>query len=207
MRPAAAGKRVARTTLAVRWPAPVLVWLLLLLGGGAYAQETAIEDGGRFEVRNAFLEPVEGVYQLNATFDLSLSRSAMQAVREGVPVVLELNLGVNRKRRYLPDEEIAFLTQRWQIQFHALSERYLVNNLNSGQQTTYSTLASALAALSRVRGLPVVDDTLIEKGNRYEASVRLAAAVEGGLPDAVRVMMFWMDWKRSTDWYTWTVTP
>lgn len=171
----------------------------------AHAQD-ALEDGGRFEVRSAFLEPSEGVYQLNATLDLSLSRGAMQALREGVPVSLELDIAVQRRRAWLPDADVAFLVQRWQIQYHALSERYLVNNLNSGQQTSYSSLAAALAALSHVRGLPVIDESLLERGQRYEASVRVVAAVEGGLPDAVRMMMFWVDWKRATEWYTWTVT-
>jgi hypothetical protein len=122
-----------------------------------------------------------------------------------VPVQLELDVAVNRKRSYLPDDDVAYLVQRWQIQYHALSERYLVANLNTGQQTSYSALAPALASLAQVRALPVLDESLMEDGERYEASVRAIASVDGGLPDAVRVMMFWADWKRTTDWYTWTV--
>jgi hypothetical protein len=171
----------------------------------APAEVLALEDGGRFEVRTAALEPVEGVLQLNATLDLSLSRSALRALGDGVPVQLELDVAVNRLRSYLPDEEVAFLVQRWQIQYHALSERYLVVNLNTGQQTSYAGLGPALAALAQVRALPVIDEALLEDGARYEASVRAIASVDGGLPDAVRVMMFWIDWKRATDWYTWTV--
>ena len=169
--------------------------------------EPTIEDGARFDVRSAYLEPAERVYQLNATLDLALSKNALQAIREGVPVVLELDLSVVRKRRYLPDVEVGSLAQRWQIHYHALSERYLVNNLNSGQQTSYSSLAAALGALSEVRGLPAIDEALIERGQRYEASLRAVTAVEGGLPNALKVIMFWIDWKRSTDWYTWTVRP
>ena len=192
----------------------VLAWLALLLAvpwfGLASAQDAGglatIEDGGRFEVRSAFLEPVEGVYQLNAAVDLSLSRSALQAVREGVPLSLELDISVDRRRSYLPDEDVAFLVQRWQIQYHALSERFLVSNLNSGQQTSHSTLALALAAVSQVRGLPVIDAPLVRDGGRYEVSIRMVATIEGGLPDALRTIMFWMDWRRSTDWYTWTLT-
>ncbi|HXQ64461.1 MAG TPA: DUF4390 domain-containing protein [Steroidobacteraceae bacterium] len=171
------------------------------------ADEITVEDGARFDVRSAFLESAERVYQLRATLDLALSRSAQQAIREGVPVVLELDIRVDRRRRFLPDEEVAFLVQRWQIHYHALSERYLVNNLNSGQQASFLNLASALAALSDVRDLPVIDEALIEPGQRYEASLKAIATIEGGLPNALRVMMFWIDWKRSTDWYTWTVRP
>jgi hypothetical protein len=184
----------------------VLVAALPLVSRAADpAEPVALEDGGRFEVRTATLEPVDGVLHLNATLDLSLSRSALRALRDGVPVQLEVDLAVERKRSYLPDEEVAYLVQRWQIQYHALSERYLLANLNTGQQTSYSGLAAALGALANVRGLPVIDEALLENGQRYEASIRAIASVDGGLPGAIRTMMFWIDWKRETDWYTWTV--
>jgi Domain of unknown function (DUF4390) len=182
--------------------------MLACAASGALADELpTLDDGGRFDVRSAYLEPAERVYQLNATLDLALSKNAAQAIHEGVPVVLELDLSVVRKRRYLPDVEVASLVQRWQIHYHALSERFIVNNLNSGQQASYSSLATALAALSDVRGLPVIDEALIERGSRYEASLKATAAVEGGLPAALKFIIFWIDWKRSTDWYTWTVRP
>ncbi len=199
--------------VASRRPVVSRPWRLLALGalallaGLARADDVTLEDGGRFEVRSAFLEPTEHVYQLNATLNLALSKSAQQAIREGVPVALELDLSIARKRRYWKDQEVAYLAERWQIRYHALSERYVVNSLNSGEQTSYSTLAAALTALSQVRDLPVVDEALIQKGENYEGSLRAVATIEGGLPNALRVMMFWIDWKRSTEWYTWVVLP
>ena len=98
--------------------------VLALAACAALADEApTLDDGARFDVRSAYLEPAEHVYQLNATLDLALSRNAAQAIHEGVPVVLELDLTVVRKRRYLPDVEVASLAQRWQIHYHALSER------------------------------------------------------------------------------------
>jgi len=181
--------------------------MLLPPAGAAGAVDPIIEEGAHFDVRSAYLEPVDGVYQLGATLDLALSRAARQAIREGVPVALQLDIVIERKRRLLPDQEVAALAQRWKLQYHALSGRYLVNNLNSGQQTSYSSLGSALAAVGEVRGLPVIDEPLIERGQRYEASIRVAAVIEGGLPTALKTMMFWIDWKRVTDWYTWSVRP
>jgi Domain of unknown function (DUF4390) len=188
-----------------RFAAAVLT--LVLAPAAVLADDTTIEGGGRFDVRSAFLEPAEHVYQLNATLDLALSRSAWQAITEGVPVAIQLDIIVNRKRRFLPDEQVALLAQRWQIHYHALSERYLVNNVNSGQQNSYATLGAALAALSEVRGLPVIDETLIEREQSYEGSLRIVTAIEGGLPSALKVIMFWIDWKRSSDWYTWSLRP
>jgi hypothetical protein len=186
----------------------LVVALATLLPGAARADEDEpLAETPRFDVRSAYLEPVDGVLDLNATLDLSLSKNALQAMRTGVPLSFQLDLSLNRKRRYLPDEGVAHLAQRWRLQYHALSERYVVTNQNTGQQATYATLEGALAALSTVRRLPVLDQALLEKRQRYEASVRIVNEVEGGLPDALRIMMFWIDWKRSSDWYTWTVRP
>ncbi len=181
--------------------------LALLPAGAPLAEEATLDDGGRFEVRSAFLEPAARVYRLNANLNLTLSRAAQAAIRDGVAVAFELDLSVDRKRRWLPDQQVAYLVQRWQIRYHALSERYLVNNLNSGEQSSFSTLEAALGALSQVRDLPVIDEALIEKGERYEASLKAIATIEGGLPNAIKFILFWIDWKRSTDWYTWTMLP
>ena len=184
------------------WP---LMVVLLASAGSGVAQEPTIEDGGRFEVRSAYLEPGEGVLRLTAVLDLALARSAAQALRNGVPVTLQAELVVNRKRHYLADQGVGRLVQRWQVRYHALSEHYIVTNLNSGQQTSYPSLGSALGALAEVHGLPIIDEALIDTKQRYEASMRLSATIEGGLPEALRVLMFWADWNRTSDWYTWTL--
>jgi Domain of unknown function (DUF4390) len=187
-------------------PLAVCALLLGLIAGNVFASEpTTLEEGGSFDVRSAYLEPSDHVYHLNATLDLALSRAASQALTDGVPVVIELDLDIDRRRRLLPDVRVGSLVQRWQVSYHALSERYLVNNLNSGEQVSYGSLAAALAALSDVRRLPVIDESLLSSGSHYEASVRIVASIEGGLPSALKTMMFWMDWKRTSEWYTWTV--
>ena len=161
-------------------------------------------DESRFEVRSAYLEPVEGVMQLNATLELGLSTTAQEALRDGVPVTLTLESQLRRKRRFLPDATVAELEQRWRLQYHALSDRWLVTHLNTGQQTSWTTQASALEHLARPRGVPIIDAPLLQREASYEASLRATAEV-GGVPDSLKLLMFWVQWKRTTDWYTWTV--
>jgi Domain of unknown function (DUF4390) len=171
----------------------------------ARAELPALEDGGAFDVRSAYLEPSDRVYHLNATLDLALAKSAEQALKDGVPVVVILDLVVSRQRQLFPDERVATLVQRWRLQYHALSERYVVVDLGNNQQSSYATLAAAVTALSDVHMLPVLEESSLKKGSTYEASARVTVMIEGGLPNALRTLMFWMDWKRVTEWYTWTV--
>lgn len=166
----------------------------------AHAQEQ------RFDIRSAFVEPVDGVWQLNAILDLGLSGAARDALAEGIPLTLVIEILVRAERRWLPDGTIAELEQRWRLAYDALSERYVVTNLNSGAQVTHPALDEAIEQLSQVRNLPLIDAALLEGGRRHEVSLRASVEI-GGLPDAVKLLIFWREWSRTTDWYTWSVRP
>jgi hypothetical protein len=180
--------------------------MLLCLLGGLWSGGVRAEEAPRFEVRSAYLEPRDGVMYLEATLELGLSTTALEALHDGVPVTLTLECQLRRTRRLFPDQSLVELEQRWRLQYHALSDRWLVTHLNTGLQTSWPSQVAALEHLGRVRNVPIVDEPLLRKDGRYEASLRMTAEV-GGLPDSLKMLMFWVQWKRSTDWYTWTVRP
>ena len=162
---------------------------------------------GRFEVRSADLQLKEGVYHLNAHLELPVSDAVRRGLAEGVPLSLELDLQIERVRQLLPNSRIAELTQRYHLQYNAVSARYILRNENSGQQESLSTIDAAIEQLSEVRGLPVLDKALMAADRRYEASVRTKIDY-GTVPFSLRVLMFWVnDWHRESDWYTWTLQP
>jgi Domain of unknown function (DUF4390) len=184
-------------------------WLLCAAAAAALWVRPLQADGleGRFEVRSADLELNDGVYHLNAHIDLPVSDAVRRGLAEGVPLTIELDLDIERVRQLLPNSRVAELTQRYHLQYNAVSARYILRNDNSGQQQSLSSVDSALEQLSEVRGLPVLDKALISAGRRYEASVR-AKVDYGSVPFTLRVVMFWVnDWHRESDWYTWTLQP
>ena len=162
---------------------------------------------GRFEVRSADLELKDGVYHLNARIDLPISEAVRRGLAEGVPLSLEVDLDIERVRQLLPNSRVAELTQRYHLQYNAVSARYILRNDNSGQQESLGTVDEAIEHLSEVHSLPVLDKSLIAPNRRYEASAR-AKIDFGTVPFTLRVLMFWVsDWHRETDWYAWTFQP
>jgi hypothetical protein len=124
-----------------------------------------------------------------------------------VPLALELDLSIDRVRQMLPNSGVAELTQRYHLQYNAVSAHYILRNDNSGQQESLPTLDAALAQLSQLRSVPVLDRSLISADLRYEASVR-AKLDYGAVPLSMRILMFWVhEWHRESDWYTWTFQP
>jgi hypothetical protein len=186
-----------------------LLWLACAVLAASLWTRPLLADGleGRFEVRSADLDLKDGVYHLNARIDLPVSDAVRRGLTEGVPLTVELDLDIERVRQLLPNSRVAELTQRYHLQYNAVSARYVLRNENSGQQESLGTVDAAIELLSEVRGLPVLDKALIAPDRRYEASVR-AKIDYGSVPFTLRVLMFWVsDWHRESDWYTWTLQP
>jgi hypothetical protein len=187
---------------------PVLMLASAVLAVGLAAPAIRA-DGleGRFEVRSADLELKDGVYHLNARMDLPVGDAVRRGLADGVPLTIELDLDIERVRQLLPNSRVAELTQRYHLQYNAVSARYILRNDNSGQQESIGTVDAALERLSEVRSVPVLDQSLMASNRRYEASVRVKADY-GAVPFTLRLLMFWVsDWHRESDWYTWTPQP
>jgi hypothetical protein len=183
----------------------IAVGLLAEFLGASPARAEGLE--GRFEVRSADLELKDGVYHLNARIELPVGDAVRRGLAEGVPLSIELDIDIERVRQLLPNSRVAELTQRYHLQYNAVSARFILRNDNSGQQESLGTIDAALEQLSEIHGLPVLDKSLIAADRRYEANVR-AKIDYGTVPFTLRVVMFWVnEWHRESDWYTWTLQP
>ena len=200
----------SKSPLRLRRPLPLpFGWLCCTVIAATTWMTPLWADGleGRFEVRSADLQLKDGVYHLNVHMDLPVGDAVRRGLADGVPLTVELDLDIERVRQMLPNSRVAELTQRYHLQYNAVSARYILRNDNSGQQESLNSVDSAVERLSEVRGLPVLDKALITADRRYEASVR-AKIDYGSVPFSLRVVMFWInDWHRESDWYTWTLQP
>jgi len=183
-------------------------WLILfvaLLGAAAGFAAHAQEDG-RFEVRNAYVELVSDSWHLDVRLDLALANAARQAFEEGVPLVLALEIEGTLDRRFLPDETVVSLTRKWQIAYDAISQRFVVTDVKSGEHVSHASQAEALEALARISGIPIANTETLPAGVRFDMRVRATVEI-GDLPAAVRMLLFWKGWSRTTEWYAWKVRP
>ncbi|MCI0508088.1 MAG: DUF4390 domain-containing protein [Gammaproteobacteria bacterium] len=151
----------------------ILAMLIFMAPAGA-----AIADG--FVINHAELVLSDKVYHLNANLAFDFSNDVLEAINNGVPLVLELVIEILEPRRYWWDNEIASLEQRYHLQYHALSEQYLVRNLNSGAQYTYFSLSAALQKIGSVANLPVIDEQLLQdkETEKYYARIRTSLSFD-----------------------------
>ena len=170
--------------------------------GGVLAQDN-IEREGFFEVRSASTEIVDGVHALDARLQLVLSSEALRALESGVTLTIELQLQVIRIRGLLPDDVEAELAVRYELEFSPVSQRYVVRNLNAGDQDSFATLYSALNSLGRVQGLPVIDDAVLDPDASYRIRTRVMLNMQQ-YPAALRILFFWRGrWQLESEWFEW----
>jgi len=180
----------------------LLVIMTVLALGTGVAQEN-IEREGYFEVRSASTQQIAGVHTLDARLQLILSSEALAALESGVTLSIELQMQVIRVRRFLIDAVEAELAVRYQLEYRPLSQRYIVRNLNSGNQDSFATLYSALNNLGRVQGLPVIDDALLVPDRPYRLRVR-AMLNTRQYPATLRLLFFWRgQWQLQSEWFEW----
>ncbi len=128
----------------------------------------------------------DGVYFLNAVIAYRLSTEASDALHSGVPLGIRLDVEIIHPRRWWFDNENAALRQSYQLEYHALSERYIVLNVNSGDQASFGSLFGALEYLGRVERLPLIDTAVLDDGRGYYVRLR-AVARRGAVSRAIAV--------------------
>ena len=182
-----------------------LLACLVVLGLGAALAQDNIDREGYFEVRSASTQIVNGVHSLDARLQLVLSSEALAALESGVTLTIELQLQVIRDRRLYFDAVDAELAVRFELEYLPVSQRYIVRNLNSGDQDSFATLYSALNSLGRVQGLPVIDDALLSAGRDYRVRLRAMLNTES-YPATLRLLFFWRgEWQLQSEWYEWSL--
>ena len=176
--------------------------LLWLVGIGLLAGPIQTATAGFF-VRWVETELVNDVYMLDARLDLELGSAPLEALNSGVPIDIVVEIRILRERPYWLDERIAALTQRYRLEFHALSERYVLTNVNAGVSQTFDYLDDALAALGTIEGYPLLDREILEPGERYTGTLRTRLDIEK-LPAPLRPLAYLSSkWRLSSNQYTW----
>lgn len=186
--------RYPRTRPDVRLAA--VLWLVL-------CSHSLAAQAADFSVRSVGTELKDEVYLLNAEIDYRLSAEVNEALENGVPLIIMLTIEVERERNWWFNKTIAELQQGYLLLYHALSETYIVNNLNSGAQENFRNLSNALRAMGHIEGLPILDAYLVEPEQKHHVEIKTYLDIES-LPAPMRPIAYLSPkWRLESDWYQW----
>lgn len=168
---------------------------------------TSAGTDGEFRIRSGAISLREGVYYLDADVEYQLSQVAQEALDNGVPLYVELEINVIQPHwwSWWWDDVVAELTQRYRLQYHALSQRYVLTAINSGESRSFRRPRAMLAELGKIQGLPVIDAELLQPAQQY--LVRAQARLDlDALPRPLRTIVYLSpEWHLVSDWHQWQI--
>jgi Domain of unknown function (DUF4390) len=183
------------------WVTLAAAWLAL---GSVVVLADALD--GVLQVRSAFVDLDHSVFQLHARIDYPMTPTISDALRDGVDLLFDVDVRVERTRRFWFDSTVVDLTLRRELAYQTVADRYVVRDSASGDQQTFATLDAALQYLGTVDGWPILVEPQLETGAQYTISVR-AGIHRGHLSSSLRALLFWTDdWSRVSNWYRWSLT-
>jgi hypothetical protein len=160
---------------------------------------------GQFEVRTAFIQISGGVFLLHAEVQYPSNDAMRSALADGVTLAFDLDVVVERDRRFWFDGNVVELGLQRQLEYHSVSGRYIVREAGRSEQRSFPTLEAALEDLGKVEAWPVLTEPQLVAGADYRIAIR-ASMRRGKLNDALRALLFWTDnWQRNSEWYEWSL--
>lgn len=183
-------------------PAVLVLMPMLLLGMLAPA---AAKDGLRVERVETRL--VEGTFVMDALLDYRFSAEALEALENGVPLTILVQIQVRRVDAWLWEDSKSDLQLRYAIRYKPLSERYEVYRLPGTEGRSFVSRDAAIRALGEITGLSLIGAANLDPDTEYEVQIRASLDIEE-LPLPLRPMAYLKpSWKLSSGWSKWPLTP
>jgi len=191
-----------RPLAASRRPGP-LSRLLLLLALLSAVAVPARAYATPFELPSASVRLVEEVYRLDAVARLQLTPDVENALNNGVDLTITWEASIQRSRAWWVDADVAWIVQRYRLSLHELTRQYVVTNLNTGQQRSYTRVQTALDQIGTLVGFPLVDRVLVAGDGNLIGQVRVRLQHDE-LPLPLRAVALFSDsWDLVSEWYQW----
>jgi hypothetical protein len=172
--------------------------LALMTFEAAHCAPASAEPG--FRVKSADVRLESGVYFLDAKIVFDFSAEAVEAMDNGVTLTVIIDAEVFRQRA-LWDRKIFSRQSRFEVGVHALSKKYLMTKLDTGETQTYRSLKEMTAALGNIERLPLFEAASLDTENTYTARVRARLDIEA-LPSPLRPLAYVSQgWRLTSDWY------
>lgn len=157
-----------------------------------------------FSIKYARFRLQDDYYVLDAEINYRFTDTALEALRNGVPLTLVVRAELLRQRPFIWDEEVASVRLRFQLRYHALAQLYQVIRLDTGTQRNYASRQAAIQALGTLQDIPMFPAKIIDPQSKYRAGLSTDLDIEA-LPLPLRPIAYVTpSWYLGSDWYKWT---
>ena len=145
--------------------------LLLAAGAAAIVVPSRAARADTFGVDSVEVRVEDDEVLLNAQFGFSLNATLEEALQRGVPLYFVLEAEITRPRWYWLDEKVLRNSTQYRVSWLPLTRQYRVASGLLSQ--TLDTLQEVERLIGRVNSRAIARVGELERGARYDVSVRL----------------------------------
>ncbi len=177
----------------------------LLLAGLSLAVWMTLAQAGSIEPKSASLTAGEDNHTLATEFDIRLGSRIEDVVTRGIAVYFNLELVIERPRKYWLPEHLLTRTLSYRLSYSTLTRQYRVNA--GAVYQNFATLEEALRSIGRLVAYPVIERSALKSGDTYAVAVRLALD-RSQLPKPFQVDAITdKEWQVDAKTERWSYTP
>lgn len=175
----------------------LFVWLITIsMSSGASAP---------FVQPELTLKQTEAQIVLMGNLNFLLSKEALDAIDNGLPLSMTTELKIVNPGKWFFDNTVWVASYHQQIQYHALSQQYLVKDMQSDYAKAFLTKDAAIQALGSIKGFALTEKVEFHPMKKYELKVRSRVDINS-LPTPLRPLAYLSDgWKLRSEWKTWPI--
>ncbi|MDH5182954.1 MAG: DUF4390 domain-containing protein [Gammaproteobacteria bacterium] len=179
---------------------PLLLPCLLLI----YPVTGQTEEPPPFSVRSISVNRSQQDYLLDSIVDFNLNETVLNALHNGVSLTLVMQMQLYRERKWLWDKNVSDITRRFSLRYFALSQLYLLTDLESQDRHSFVTLGAALYHLGHMQ-TPLAPLHEIMAGQSHYLRMQTLLDIES-LPASLRPLAYLSShWRLKSKWKQWPI--
>lgn len=166
-------------------------------------------DGGEPGLRVTELQVFRGQdsVMLQPELDLQLSPAVLDALHNGVPVVLVLEARLERQRAWLWPRTVPGGARRYILTYHSLGDQYLMRDEDDETPRAFPSRDAVLATLESPEPWSLVLPADAPEDTAWRAALRVRLDLEA-LPAPLRLAaLFSPGWRIGSGWHRETLPP
>lgn len=146
-------------------------------------------------------------YILNADIQLTLNQEITTALEHGIASQIDTEIKIKQSRNWLWDKTIYTTVLAQKIQYHPLSNQYIVTQQNRGNKHDFKNLHQALKFIGTIREQPIKIPHTLHQEKKYTAYIRTKINTDD-LPAPLKIATYIHGtWKLSSAWQACKLQP
>ncbi len=156
-----------------------------------------------FDIQNAEMLSSGKSLELRANISFRFSQRAIEALNNGVPLTLIVQVKVNRNRRFIWNKTVVKKKFVYRLTYRALPGRFRVFTQSNGQYRSFTSMKAAVETLGRIHEIDLMNLDDVQEGKLYTAHLKAYLDIES-LPLPLRSVAYLIpQWYISSAWFKW----